>query len=588
MAVLTPTGPRALTSQRSGDRSGRHPSSGGRPSVPAILACALIAASSGCSGEEAAAPASRAPWFVEAASSGVDFIHDANIQGELLLPEIMGGGVGLLDCDGDGDLDLYFINGGPDGAGGRSALYLNDGAGSFTRATNGAGAMDTGYGMGLAVGDYDNDGDEDIYVTCVDGDRLLRGDGEGGFEDVTVNAGVDVPGWSCSAAFLDFDRDGLLDLFVTQYVVFEQIDCKNPAGRPEYCGPLTFEPVPDVLLRNRGDGTFEDVSEASGIQALSAAGLGVVCEDFDGDGWVDVYVANDAYQNHLWVNQRDGTFKDEALLQGVALSFHGRPEAGMGVLSEDLSGDGEMDLFVTHLLAETNRFYRSQGAGRGFKDDTGRTGLAASSMKYTGFGTCAFDVELDGDLDIVVANGRVNRRDATPGALAKPPLDMLAESNLFYRGLGNGRLEEESDLEAALCVPADVSRGLVQGDIDGDGDLDLVMTNIDGLARVYRNDAPREGSWLLVDAIDPALRRRALGAEIELSAGDRRWVRTARAASGYLSSQDPRPHFGIPRGVAADGASLTVRWPDGGRERFSVADWNARITVKRGAGEELR
>lgn len=588
-AILSPA-PMSLPSadspstRRAHDRAAaRSGSSTGR--LAAI--CLLAATALGCSAEEPVAKG-RAPWFVEVAPSGVDFVHDACIEGGLLLPEIMGGGIGLFDCDGDGDLDLYCVNGGPDGTGGKSALYLNDGTGAFARAGASAGVEDTGYGMGLAIGDFDNDGDEDLYVACADGDRLLRNDGSGTFDDVTESAGIDVPGWSCSAAFLDYDRDGFLDVFVTQYVIYEERDCKNPAGRPEYCGPLSFDPVPDVLLRNRGDGTFEDISAACGIQSASAAGLGIVCEDFNRDGWVDMYVANDAYQNHLWINQQDGTFIDEGLQQGVALSFHGRPEAGMGVLAEDLSGDGEMDLFVTHLLAETNRFYRSQGEGRGFKDDTGRTGLAASSMKYTGFGTCAFDVELDGDLDIVVANGRVNRRDATPGAVAKPPLDMLAESNLFYRGLGNGRLEEESDLETALCVPADVSRGLAQGDIDGDGDLDLVMTNIDGPTRVYRNEAPREGSWLLVDAVDPELGRRALGAVVELSAGQTKRVRTIRAASGYLSSQDPRAHFGIPRAETASEATLLVRWPGGQQERFPVPSFDAQLTVERGAGEEVR
>lgn len=556
-----------------------------RAAIPGALAFAAL----GCSDQGPAPVEGRAPWFVEVTPSGVDFLHDADINGSLSMPEIMGGGVGLFDCDGDGDMDLYCINGGPKGAGGDSALYLNDGSGAFTRAAASAGAAHEGYGMGLAVGDYDNDGDEDVYITCVDGDRLLRNDGSGTLMDVTDAAGVDVPLWSCSAAFLDFDRDGFLDIFVTQYVLFDdERECKNPAGLPEYCGPLSFDPIPDVLLRNRGDGTFEDVSEASGIQSLSAAGLGVVCEDFNGDGWVDVYVANDAYQNHLWINQKDGTFVDEGLLQGVALSFHGRPEAGMGVLAEDLSGDGEMDLFVTHLLAETNRFYKSQGNGRGFKDETGRTGLAASSMKYTGFGTCAFDAEFDGNLDIVVANGRVNRRDATPGAIAKPPLDMLAESNLFYRGLGDGRLEEESDFESALCAPADVSRGLAQGDLDGDGDLDLVMTHIDGPARVYRNEAPREGKWLLVDAVDPSLGRRAIGAEVELCIGDAKWARTVRAASGYLSSQDPRVHFGVPEDAAKGDASLIVRWPDGRQETFRVPGLDSQMTVARGDGEELR
>lgn len=529
----------------------------------------------------------RDAWFLEIHSSGVDFRHDADIRGQLLLPEIMGGGLGLFDCDGDGDLDLFCVNGGPNGAGGKSALYTNDGSGAFTNVTSGSGLADTGYGMGVAVGDFDNDGAEDIYVSCVDGDKLFRNTGGGKFEDVTQSAGIDVPKWSCSAAFLDYDRDGFLDVFVTQYVAFDERECKGPAGELDYCGPLNFDPLPDVLLHNKGDGTFEDASARSGIQGLSGAGLGVVCEDFNRDGWVDVYVANDAYQNHLWINQKDGTFRDDALLKGVAFNFHGRPEAGMGVVAEDLSGDGAMDLFLTHLLEESNSFYKNLGEYRGFADATGRAGLAASSMQFTGFGVCAFDAELDGDLDIVVANGRVRRRQAPPGSVARPPLDLLAESNLFYLNGGNGRFEMESVNETELCGSADVSRGLAQGDLDGDGDLDLVMTHIDGPVRLYRNEAPRKGSWLIVDAIIPALDRRALGAEIVLRAEAGTWVRTVRATSGYLTSQDPRAYFGIPNGVSASGSSLSVRWPDGQRERFATPAFNTLVTVEKGTGEEL-
>lgn len=538
-------------------------------------------------------PTGRDAWFREVTSSGVDFRHDADIRGRLLLTEIMGGGLGLFDYDRDGDLDLYCINGGPGGTGGKSALYANDGSGAFTNVTAGSGVDDTGYGMGVAIGDFDNDGAEDVYVSCVDGDRLFRNRGSsatgGGwkFEDVTQAAGIDVPKWSCSAAFLDYDRDGFLDIFVTQYIAFDERECKGPAGELDYCGPLNFDPLPDVLLHNKGDGTFEDVSATAGIQALAGAGLGVVCEDFNRDGWVDIYVANDAYQNHLWINQKDGTFVDDAMLQGVAFNFHGRPEAGMGVVAEDLSGDGATDLFLTHLLEESNSFYKNLGGYRGFADATGRAGLAASSMQFTGFGVCAFDAELDGDLDIVVANGRVRRREAPPGSVASPPLDLLAESNLFYRNQGDGRFELESTSEKELCGPADVSRGLAQGDLDGDGDLDLVMTHIDGPVRIYRNEAPREGRWLLVDAVDTDLRRRALGAEIELRAGNQTWVRTLRGASGYLTSQDSRAHFGVPGGVDATGASLAVRWPDGKRERFAVPTLDSQITVEKGAGEEM-
>ncbi len=550
------------------------------------LILALVAI--GCSEDSGpTSPNARGAWFSEVPSSGVDFRHDADIRGRLLLTEVMGGGLAVFDCDGDGDLDLYCVNGGPNGAGGKSALYTNDGTGAFTNVTAGAGVDETGYGMGVAIGDFDNDGDEDLFVSCVGGDKLFRNKGDGKFEDVTEAAGIDVAKWSCSAAFLDYDRDGFLDIFVTQYVDFDERECKGPAGELDYCGPLNFDPLPDVLLHNNGDGTFEDVSATSGIQALAGAGLGVVCNDFNRDGWVDVYVANDAYQNHLWINQKDGTFLDDAMLQGVAFNFHGRPEAGMGVVAEDLSGDGATDLFLTHLLEESNSFYKNLGEYRGFTDATGRAGLAASSMQFTGFGVCAFDAELDGDLDIVVANGRVRRREAPSGSVARPPLDLLAESNLFYRNDGNGRFEMESSSESELCGPADVSRGLAQGDLDGDGDLDLVMTHIDGPVRIYRNDAPREGSWLIVDAIDPNLRRRALGAEIELRTGDDTWVRTIRASSGYLSSQDPRAHFGIPSRVDATGASLAVLWPDGERERFAVPTLDSLIVVEKGAGEKM-
>jgi len=555
------------------------------PLLPVLL---FLPASCGDSSEpdSTGARATRDSWFHEVTGSGIDFRHDSDVRGRLLLPEIMGGGAALFDCDGDGDLDLYCVNGRPDSAA-KSALYTNDGTGKFTNVTAGSGVAEPGYGMGVAVGDFDNDGQDDLYVSCVGEDRLYRSLGAGKFEDVTEAAGIVVPKWSCSAAFLDFDRDGFLDLYVTQYVDFDEKECKGPAGEIDYCGPLVFDALPDALLRNRGDGTFEDVSAAAGIQAVAAAGLGVVCEDFDGDGWVDVYVANDGYQNHLWINGKNGTFRDDALMQGVALNFHGRPEAGMGVVAEDLSGDGVTDLFLTHLLEESNSFYMNLGEYRGFVDATGRAGLAASSVQWTGFGVCAFDAELDGDLDLVVANGRVRRRAPHASSVVAPPLDLLAEPNLFYRNGGAGNFTQESASEAELCGPADVSRGLVQGDIDLDGDIDLVMTHIMGTVRLFKNEAPRAGSWLVVDAALPELRRRALGAVVTLSAGSETWTRTIRAASGYLTSQDPRAHFGIPAAVSAGDATLTVRWPDGKRELFPVSSFDTLMTLARGAGEEL-
>ncbi|MCZ6817101.1 MAG: CRTAC1 family protein, partial [Planctomycetota bacterium] len=493
----------------------------------------------------------------------------------------------------DGKLDIYLTTGtanlgrdvGPDGP--RNRLYRQEANGRFSDVTASSGLGDAGYGMGVAVGDIDNDGDADVYVTNFGPDRLYRNRGDGTFEDITATSGIAVPGWSCSAAFLDYDCDGFLDLFVTQYVKYEDSKrCVDRAGRPDYCGPESFRPSSDVLLHNNGDGTFTDVSARSGITSESAAGLGVVCDDLNSDGLPDVYVANDAYANHLWINQGNGTFRESALLLGAAYNAHGKAEAGMGVVAADLDGNDSTDLYVTHLANESNTMYRNTKAQGGFIDGTGLAGLAASSMSYTGFGTAAFDVELDGDLDLLVVNGRVARGNPLPGATVPPPWDVFAEPNLFYMNNGNGRFELLGTPMASVCDPIEISRALVAGDIDSDGDIDVLINNIQGSARLYRNDAPRKGHWLGVRATSPQLRRDAIGAKITVFCGERRFSRTINRGHGYLSSHDPRAHFGVGGHTRVE--RIDVRWPDGLLERFPGSPVDRYVELVQGTGEPER
>ena len=556
------------------------------------LCAALLVVMSGCREERtsAAGESPQTPWLTEiTADAGLDFVHESGATGGLLLPEIMGPGAALFDYDNDGDLDAYLVNGNdtPDPAlsGDRlvNRLFRQEADGRFTDATIESGLGDPGYGMGIAVGDTDNDGHADVYVTNYGPDALYRARGDRTFENITAAAGIDVPGWSCSAAFFDYDRDGYLDLYITQYVAFDpQRRCFNRAGQPDYCGPKAFPPVHDVLLHNNADGTFTDVSDEAGIRSVAAAaGLGVVCNDFDDDGWCDIYVANDAYPNHLWLNQRDGTFRDAAVIMGAAYNLHGHAEAGMGVVVADLDSDALLDLFVTHLSAETNTLYRNLGSA-GFMDITGQTGLGASSIRYTGFGVAAFDIELDGDPDLVVVNGRVNRLDPLPEASVDPPWDLLAEPNLIYLNLGRGRFELTNRRVAAFCGPAEVTRGLATGDIDRDGDLDILISNVQGRARLYRNDAPREGHWLSVRAVDPRLQRCAIGAQVTLVCGEQRFVQTISRGSSYLSSREPRAHYGLGRVARID--RIDVRWPDGLQESFPGTDADSVVEVVRGRG----
>ena len=532
-------------------------------------------------------------WLEDATDDwNLHFTHRSGSSGELVFPEMMGGGIAVFDANNDGALDLYFVSGAPNLGRAKSSivnrLFLQGKDGRFVDATEASGLGDSGYGTGVAIADMNNDGFQDVFVSNFGPDRLYRGRGDGTFEDVTRQAGITATGtapddWSSSAVFCDIDLDGYLDLYVVRYVVFDPgVECTDSAGRREYCGPDSFEDRTDVLLRNRGDGTFEDISSEAGIDRVTGAGLGVVCEDLDDDGWVDIYVANDGDPNQLWMNQGDGTFIDDALILGASVNAAGLDEAGMGVVAADFDNDADLDLFVTHLRDETNTFYRNLGDGLGFEDQTARLGLAVASTPYTGFGAVAVDLDLDGDLDLLIANGRVLRgaplTDKLPG-----PWNPYAEPNLVYSN-DAGKFRLLTDRVRSFVVRTEVSRGLATGDLDGDGALDVIVSSIESPVRLYRGTPPT-GHWLLVDAVDPRLSRRALGARVTLFSGNgarRLQVRSIQGAMSYLSSSDPRAHFGL--GADDSAVSIRIRWPDGLEETWSDLAVDQALVLRRGDG----
>ncbi len=534
------------------------------------------------------------PLFVEsAASAGLAFTHVNGASGKYYLPEMMGSGVALFDYDGDGDLDVFLVQGGRlEGGAGDGAptnrLFRNDltveadgrRTLSFTDVTARAGVGLRAYGMGVAVGDYDDDGDLDLFVTSFGPETLFRNNGDGTFADVTEEAGVSDALWSTSAAFLDYDKDGDLDLFVANYVDFTlsgNKTCTDALGARDYCGPQSYHPAPDRLYRNEGKGRFTDVTGSAGIARADGAGLGVVAGDFDGDGWLDLYVANDATPNQLWINRRDGTFVDEGLISGSALNAAGNPEGSMGIASGDFDADGDEDLFVTNIVGETFAFYRNDGKGS-FEDARVAAGLAAPTAAFTGFGTDWFDYDNDGWLDLFVANGAVNVIEAQRGQ--KAPFRMR---NQLFRNTGAGRFVETSADGGPAFARAEISRGAAFGDIDNDGDTDVVVTTNDGPVRLLLNQAGRGNHWLQVALEQGPRNRRAFGARVGVERAGRPTLwRRVKSDGSYLSANDARVHFGLGASPGLD--ALIVEWPDGQAERWNRVAGDRLVTLRRGTG----
>ena len=561
------------------------------PRLPAI-GILLVAAGSLLTAQ----PPARAPFRELDARAGLTFVHDNGARGHFYLPEIMGSGAALFDYDGDGDLDVYLVQGralddegkSPRGAAdGKSRLFRNDltkdGSGRailhFTDVTDAAGVGFIGVGMGTAVGDYDGDGDLDLYVTAYGSNVLYRNNGNGTFTDVTKEAHVDDPRWSTSAAFIDYDRDGDLDLFVASYVDFTTRaakSCTDPVGAPDYCAPSAYHPVPARFFRNEGHGIFSDATEAAGISRAYGAGLGVAVGDYNGDGWLDLYVANDATPNQLWINRQNGTFEDQGWLSGSAANAAGRPEGSMGIASGDYDADGDEDLFVTNLTRETFVLYTNDGRGN-FEDRRAAAGVSQTTAAMTGFGTGWLDYDRDGLLDLITTSGAVN----VGAGLRGSPSPYAQRIQLFHNA-GGGRLADVTASAGSPFEKALVGRGLATGDIDNDGDVDVLITANGGPVRLLLNDST-QGHWLTVGVAAPSGNRLGFGARVGVvRQGQPILWRRAGTDGSYLSASDARVHFGLGSSSRID--RVIVEWPDGLHEHWSGIPVDKAVQLIRGTG----
>ncbi len=551
--------------------------------------------------EQPVAAVAAPPWFTEqAAETGLAFVHANGASGRLLYPEILPPGVGLVDIDNDGDLDVVVPQGRPlterraatsttegHGAGGprlfRNDLTIGaDGARTlrFTDRTAGSGLVMPEFALGIASGDIDDDGFVDLYVTGFDGSRLFRNRGDGTFADVTASSGVGSTGrLAVSAPFVDVDRDGRLDLYVAKHGAYRTDNrtfCPNPAGAPDYCPPQIYGGSPDRFYRNLGGGRFRD-DTATALPGLTARpGLGVATADFDGDGWLDIFVANDGEPDFLWVNQRNGSFREVGLAAGVAVTGEGRAEASMGVDAGDFDNDGDEDLIVTELTGQGTNVFVNDGAGR-FRDVSAASGIGGASLPATGWGTAWIDVDNDGWLDALTVNGTIIAQDGRAG---RPfPYD---QQKLLFRNLANGRFDVATGRAGPAFAASESGRGAAFGDLDNDGDVDVVVGNDNGPVQVLINEIGHAAHWVGLRLVGRH-GRDVPGARVVVSRpGHPDLWRRARADGSYGSANDPR----IVVGLGADGTApaMRVRWPDGSEESWASVAVDTWTTVRQGTG----
>ncbi len=515
---------------------------------------------------------------------GIHFRHVAGLSPQKHLIETMGSGAVLFDYDNDGDLDLYVVNSGyvpgtgHDPVAGRNTLYRNNGDGTFTDVTKISGTGDTGYGMGATAADYDNDGDQDLYVANFGPNVLYRNNGDGTFTDATKKAGVGDSSWSVSCAFVDIDRDGDLDLYVVNYVEYDlsMKPClNNDKGILEYCHPRFFDGKSDVLYRNNGDGTFSDITQKAGVyNVIEGKGLGVTVGDYDNDGWPDIYVANDTTRNFLYHNRGDGTFTDVGLPSGTGYNRNGLPEGSMGVDFGDYNNDGWLDIFVTNSSLETNTLYKNNGDGT-FTDATEIARLAQPSYLMLAFGTKFFDFDNDGNLDLFVANGHLQ-----PDIERLDDYNTYAQNDQLYQNNGDGTYTEIGAALGGYFSERYVGRGAAFGDYDNDGDMDVFIVNSNQRAVLLRNDGGNRNHWIRIEVVGTKSNRDGIGARVEVQYDGRRQMQEVHSGSSYASESDRRLLFGL--GKAKKIQRIEVKWPSGSVQRLVDIDVDRSIKIVEG------
>ena len=515
--------------------------------------------------------------------AGITFKHVLSPE-KKYIAESMSGGVALFDYNNDGYLDIFFVNSLTvellkANQKTRSVLYRNNRDGTFSDVTDKARVGDVGWGMGCAIGDFNNDGFDDLYVTSIGPDHLFKNNGNGTFTDVTEKAGVSDPRFSTGAAFLDYDNDGKLDLFVTNYVGFDISHLPAFGGGPScqfkgipvQCGPRGLPGAGDSLFRNNGDGTFTDVSKKAGVaDSRGYYGLDVVGSDFDGDGWIDIFVANDSTPNFLYHNNGNGTFSEIGFESGSALDKNGNEQGCMGVTLGDYDHDGLLDLFITNFDDEYNVLYRNAGRGS-FVDVSYEAGVAMISLPYVGWGTKFFDYDNDGWLDLFVANGH-----------AYPQRDRYRQRKLLHRNNRDGTFSEVAAQFGNALMEERASRGTAFGDIDNDGDVDIVINDLDSAPQLLRNDGGNKNNWISIKTIGTKSNRNGIGAKVKVVSGDLTQLDEVRSGGSYISQNDLKLHFGLEKRTVVD--LIQVRWPSGAVDTLANVPVNKIVTVKEGKG----